>query len=374
MSTETGRGRRAARTVRGAAALSLLAGGLLAGAPAYAQAPSATGAPEVRFHLGGEELLPIAYPERYARSEALRQDVQWVEGNSEELREWWAEEGPVYLRRVTDLAGLPWPYPAVDVYLVRFWPVVSIEHPLVVALDAIRSSAGVLELPEDEDLRVLLVAHQVVHYLLDDPAFRSRRSRDPIYDHPFLQPGDFELEAMVNWLTYEGLRSVWGADRLRRATAGDLWRSYNPNHEFVTDELMEQWSLSRMRTLREWLVAHPEGSEVFDVAERYRERALGDRRAAATPAVEREEVTGTEYGADLGASYDGEVFVAYVDEASPAARAGLERGDVLETVEGRAVEDVVEAQRRMNDSWRRNQEINLSVTRGGREVFVTIRG
>ncbi|MBW3660210.1 MAG: PDZ domain-containing protein [Gemmatimonadetes bacterium] len=355
--------------------LVLTAGAALASAaPAAAQATVETGAPEVRFHLGGDELLPIAYPERYGSRASLEEDVEWVRENSDALRAWWAEEGPTYLRRVTDLAGLPWPYSGIDVYLVRHWPVVSIEHPLVLALEAVRSSSGQLELPDDDDLRILLLAHQVVHYLLDDPGFLPRSRRAAAYDHPFLRPGDFALEAMVNWLTYEALEDVWGRDRLRRATAEELWRGFNPNHAFVTGELMERWSLSRMRPLAEWLAAHPEGSEVLDIAERYRSEAVSAGRAVEEREIPREDRTGTEYGVDLGATFDGEVFVAYVDEGSAAARAGLLQGDVLATIEGRPVDDVVEAQRRMNESWSRNEEINLSVRRGEREVFVTIEG
>lgn len=350
------------------AALATLAVGPVS--PAAAQPTGETAEPEIRFHLGGEELMPIAYPERYRDAGALRDDVDWVVENSGELTGWWEEAGPTFLRRVTDLAGLEWPYEAVDVYLVRYWPVISIEHPLVLAVDAIRSSSGVVDLPEEDDALVLLLAHQVVHYLLDAPAFVPRAERDEVYGHPFLRPGAFELEAMVNWVTYEALTDVWGVRRLERATSSDLWRAYNPNHAFVTGELMEDWSLSRMRPLRQWLVAHPEGSEIFEVADRYR------REAGIAPpsdeAVERENRTGTAHGLDLGATYDGVVIVAYVDEGSPAARADLLRGDVLLTVEGRAVEDIVEAQRRIDESWRRDAEVNLSVRRGEREVFVTI--
>ncbi|MDX1660578.1 MAG: PDZ domain-containing protein [Gemmatimonadota bacterium] len=349
---------------------SAVVGPALQSAPATAQDAWETPAPEIRFHVGGEELLPIAYPQRYAEGDALREDVDWVDDHSRELRGWWDEEGPTYLRRASDLAGRAWAQDAVEVYLVRYWPVVSIERPLVLALDAIRSSNGVLELPEDDDLRVLILAHQVVHYLLNGPTVVPPDRREGPARHPFLRPGSFELEAMVNWITYEAMLDLWGAERLRRVTSTDLWRGYNPNHAFVTEELMERWPLSRMRTLREWLRAHPEGSEIFEVADRYRREAgVSARAEARTP---REDVTGTEHGVDLGATFEGVVIVSYVDEGSPAARAGLRRGDVVLTVEGRDVGDVTDAQRLIDASWERNEEVNLSVRRDGREVFVTL--
>lgn len=348
--------------------------GILAGAAVFAgafpAAARAQEAPTIRFHVGGEELLPIAYPERYRSDDDLEDDVEWARENSETLRAWWAGDGRTYLRRVTDLAGLAWEVEGIDVYLVRHWPVVSIERPLVLALDAVRASSGAMDLPEDEDTRVLLLAHQVLHWLLEPDA---PGARDRVFGHPFLEPGDFALEAMVNWLTYEALTDLWGAERLSRATSTVLWRGYNPNHAFVTGELMRTWDLSANRTLREWLQAHPEGSDVFDVAERYRKEAIGvARRTGEDAAVDRGNVSGTAHGIDLGADFEGDVFVSWVDESSPAARAGLRQGDLVETIEGRPVEDLVEAQRRMNGSWRENEEINLSVLRDGREVFVTV--
>lgn len=347
--------------VVGAMAVAALAAG-----PATARAQEV---PVVRFHVGGEELAPVAYPERYRSASDVEADVEWTRSHSRDLREWWAERGPLYLRRVTDLAGLAWEVDAVDVYLVRYWPVVSIERPLVLALDAIRSSGGVVDLPDDEDLRVLLLAHQVVHYLLDPD---QPTARDRVYDHPFLEPGDFALESMVNWLTYEALTDLWGADRLRRATDTDLWRGYNPNHAFVTEELRPTWRLSRTRPLRVWLEQHPEGSDVFDLAERYEREAVGVPRRDEERVVPREGATGTDYGVDLGADYEGRIVVAYVDEASPAARAGLRQGDLLSTIEGRSVDGLDDAGRRLRESWRENEEINLSVLRDGREVYLTI--
>ncbi len=88
----------------------------------------------------------------------------------------------------------------------------------------------------------------------------------------------------------------------------------------------------------------------------------------------RETLAGTEYGLDLGASFEGMVFVAFVDAGSPAELAGVRRGDVLRTIEGREVgQDVTDAKRRLTESWSENGEINISVERGGSEIFLSIR-
>lgn len=332
---------------------------------------SADRVPVVRFHVGGAELLPMVYPDRYGGDpQALTEDVEWVRDNADELVEWWDRDGLLFLQRVTDFTGLRWPYRDIDVYLVRHWPVVSIERPLVIALEAIRAGGRAVPVPEDDDVRILLLAHQITHYIVDRPDFRPSSPFDSAYEHPFMAPGNFEAEAMVNWLTYRAIEDLWGRKRLFAATSDEIWQAYNPNHSYVIDELEPRHRLSRQRPLTEWLADNPRGSEIFRVRDAYARQAS---TPSAQPAAERERVTGTDYGLDLGASHDGRIFVAYVDAASPAGRVGVQQGDVVRTIEGREVgTDVVSAQQQMDASWADNGEINLSVERQGREIFFSI--
>jgi hypothetical protein len=335
-----------------------------------ADAPAQTTVPAIHFHVGAEELMQTAYPVRSGEPIQLADDVRWVQGRGDDLVEWWERQGPAFLARASAYVGLPWPYRDIEVYLVRTWPVISIEYPLVLALGAVEGGGGVItEIPDDEDFQVLLLAHQITHYLLDDPTFVPQRERPGAYDHRFLSPGDLEVEAMVNWVLYAVLEELWGARRLERTTEHELWQAYNPNHAYVVDELVPRWRLSPSRTLAAWLAANPEGSEIFRVREAYRRQ----RAAPETTPAPGENLSGTPYGIDLGASFDGKIFIAFVDRASPADRAGLRQGDILLTIEGRPVgRDVVDAQARLDASWEDDGEVNLSVERGGREEFITV--
>lgn len=328
--------------------------------------------PVVRFHFGDAgELLQTAYPERYDQDgRRLAEDAEWARDHSEDITGWWEGQGMLFLHRLQDLTGLPWPYHQVDVYLVRYWPVVSIEHPLVLAVGAIRlPGGGETAVPEEEDVRRLLLAHQLAHYLLDDPEFVPVDDRHAAYDHPLLAPGNFAVEALVNWVVYRALGELWGEERLDTATANELWRAYNPNHGFVADELEPRHRLSRLATLVDWLEVNPEGSEIFRVRDAYVEQSA----TPVGPLPERERATGYDYGLDLAATYEGRIFVAYVDEGSPAARSGLMEGDLLRTIEGRpAGADVTAAQAALDASWERDREINVSVERGEEELFFTI--
>ena len=337
------------------------------GVPAIARGQSPA-VPIVHFRPGSPELLEIAYPAE-SPGEPEEDERDWIREEAETLTEAWERQGFLYLQRLADFTGLDWPYRDIEVYLVRTWPTVSIEYPLVLALESVRGAGGEASLPEGEDIRFLLLAHQIAHYLLDDPVFVPADRREAAYDHPFMAPGNFDVEALVNWVTYRALEDLWGEERLERAIQDPFWQSLNPNHAYVVEALMERHRLSRTATLTDWLNDNSPGSEVFEIREEYAGRIAGD---PTTPAG-RERVTGSEYGLDLGATFDGRIFFAYVDEASPAARAGALQGDLLKTIEGRPVSgDVVEAQRQIDDAWGQGREVDLSVERSGEEIFLTI--
>ncbi len=360
------------RSTAAVPALAILLGTLSGPGAARAQMATTGEVPVVRFHFAAAgELLETAYPDRYRiGGGSLAEDVEWARERSEEITGWWESQGTLFLQRLEDLTGLPWPHRQIDVYLVRYWPVVSIEHPLVLALDAVRLPlGGETPVPKEEDARALLLAHQLAHYLLDDPEFLPEDGRPAAYDHPLMAPGNYAVEALVNWVVYRALGELWGEARLEAATANELWRAYNPNHDFVVDELEPRHRLSRLARLDDWLEANPEGSEIFRVRQAYLERSA----TPVAPAPDRERATGSGYGLDLGATYEGRVLVAYVDEGSPAARAGLVGGDVVLTIEGRpAGADVMAAQAALDASWEANREINLSVERDGEELYFTL--
>lgn len=355
------------------AAVPALAIGLALAAPGASLAqPAAAEVPVVRFHFGDAgELLETAYPDRYRIGGGnLAEDVEWAREHAGEITRWWDGQGRLFLQRLEDLTGLRWPHRQIDVYLVRYWPVISIERPLVLALDAVRlPSGGSTPVPGDGDVQALLLAHQLAHYLLDDPEFVPQDDRPAAYDHPLMAPGDYAVEALVNWVVYRALGELWGEARLRAATANELWRAYNPNHDFVIDELEPGHRLSRLATLADWLEANPEGSEIFRVRRTYLEQGA----TPVTSLPERERATGSDYGLDLAATYEGRIFVAYVDAGSPAARAGLVEGDVMVTIEGRPTAgEVTAAQAALDASWEANREINVSVERDGQELFFTL--
>jgi S1-C subfamily serine protease len=175
-------------------------------------------------------------------------------------------------------------------------------------------------------------------------------------------------------VAYRALQDLWGADRLRRATAEPLWASYNPESAFV-DSLQSRWTLSLSRPLVTWLRDEPEKGPLVKLAERLESgRAEASARGEEGPAAQTGELAASDFGLDLGQTAEGRLFIAFLDPGSPADAAGLRSGDVVLTLEGRSFVSVADAMRAAHAAWEQNREVNLSVDRQGKEVFFQIHG
>ena len=360
-SPRTGR----SRTRRPARIVALAAG---LGWPAALGAQSDVDAPAVLFRFEPAYQAIVSGD----RGGDAGDDARWAAERAEDLTEFHAAQGERLLRLLADYAGLRWPYREISVYLVRTFPTLSIQYPLTIAVGEIRQGQGRQEVPGG-DFLVLTYAHQITHYLLDPPPEALPASRPAALSHPLMQEGSYRREALVNLVTYRALRDVWGPERLRRATAEPLWSSYNPAAAFV-DSLEAAWPLSVTRPLASWLAEEPPQGRLVRLAESFESRDAPAAGAAPPPppAGAPGTIAGNDVGLDLGQTSDGRLVIAFLDPRSPADDAGLRRGDVVLTVEGREFTTVSAAMGAVREAWRLNREVNLSVERQGREVFFQI--
>jgi hypothetical protein len=314
-----------------------------------------------------------AYQAVVAHDGDAEDDARWAERRARDLTDFYKSEGARLLRLISDYAGLSWPYGEIDVYVVRDFPTLSIQYPFTLAVGSIRQEGSHQDVPSG-DFLILTFAHQVTHYLLDPPPEALEADRPASLDHPLMEDGNYRREALVNLLASRALRDLWGEPRLRKVLDEPLWASYNPEEAFV-DSLQNVWPLSASRPLLSWLESEPKDGRLVELARRL-ESSRGGREDGtpsdqATPAAPGR-LSGSEFGFDLGQTSEGRLFIAFLDHGSPADRAGLRSGDLVQTVEGRPFDSPADAMRAVRSAWDSNREINLSVDRQGREVFFQV--
>ncbi len=97
---------------------------------------------------------------------------------------------------------------------------------------------------------------------------------------------------------------------------------------------------------------------------------LGIQMVTLTPDVQRELANTADFPFTVSA--DAGVLVTNVIQGSPAARAGLQAGDVITTVAGQSVKDAAEIQKLVSQQ-EVGGEVSLQVQRGDRPVSLTAR-
>lgn len=349
--------------------LAVLAALALAPLPARAQGTGAP-VPAVMFRFDPTYQAVVAGGSEEGRDP--EGDVRWAERRAKDLREFYESDGDRLLRLLSDYAGVPWPYEEIPLYVVRYFPTLSIQYPLTLAVGAIRQRGSRQDIPGG-DFLILTFAHQITHYLLDPPPEALAADRPRALDHPLLEEGNYRREALVNLVAYRALEDLWGPERLRKAVDEPLWASYNPETALI-DSLQASWTLSRTRPLVSWLGQEGKEGRLVKLAERL-ESAAGRPQAEEAAAGEGHApagLSGNEVGLDLGQTAEGRLFIAFLDPRSPADAAGLRQGDIVLTIEGRRFATITDAMRAVRDAWQASREVNLSVERQGKEVFFQI--
>ena len=74
--------------------------------------------------------------------------------------------------------------------------------------------------------------------------------------------------------------------------------------------------------------------------------------------------------AKVAAGVDGLLVGAVTDPATPAAKAGFQAGDVIVTVNGKSVKNVMDYFRVLNDTSKRS--VSFAVNRAGKEITIEI--
>jgi S1-C subfamily serine protease len=75
----------------------------------------------------------------------------------------------------------------------------------------------------------------------------------------------------------------------------------------------------------------------------------------------------------FSAESDGDVVVMSVAEGSPAAKAGLRRGDIISDVRDGAVASLADFYRKVWDSGPAGSEVPMRIVRDGRDTWVRLR-
>ena len=280
------------------------------------------------------------YPEYYVDVSAIN-DMNWVRAHDSTLTDFWRDTGPSILHDLSELSGIDWIEPKVEIYLVRFYPDVGGPDPLVIPVGGIKRGHLTQAAPTGNQMKLNLI-YQLAHRMLaqadksDDPFMRSMAG------HPLMRPGIFRRDNLAMLLTLVTAQRVMGLDSTYDAYRSTFWRERTPGREILEQYLLSEWILSSSHTLSQWVIGEPYTSQLV-IATR------PPRRTRPTTTAPRSYIEGLPLKGRLGFSViwnaASRLQIDKIDITRLGYASGLMEGDEIRSVDGvrvRNQKDMVE--------------------------------
>ncbi|MEW5994329.1 MAG: hypothetical protein AB1744_08025, partial [Candidatus Zixiibacteriota bacterium] len=166
--------------------------------------------PEIRIDTNAVSLQEALYPDYYRTHSAAR-DLRWVAEHDSELVAFWQTQGDTVLHILTELSGLEWQEGAFDFHLVRYFPSIGSDRPLILPLGGIKSTALTEAAPTGKNL-ILNLIYQLSRRMLAQAALPADSLYHPISYHPLMRPGPYRRDNLAMLLAVAACRNIIGLD------------------------------------------------------------------------------------------------------------------------------------------------------------------
>ncbi len=287
------------------------------------------GLPEVRIDHSSVSFQAGLYPEYYRSHSAVR-DMRWVQSNDSTLISFWQTKGDSILLLLSQLSGLNWVEPTINMYLVRFYPSVGNSVPLVIPLGGMRRGILVEAPPEGNRLQLNLI-YQLAHRML----CQAEQSGDPMTNHPLMQPGAYRRDNLAMLLALVTAQQVIGLDSTYDAYQSAFWKQRTAGREILEQYMLSEWILTADHPLARWVVDEPYGSALVRAT-----RPPRKQQKDISP-VRRVYVEGLPLKGHLGFSVKignaGQLVIDKIDVTRLGYACGLREGDAIRSVDGSRV-------------------------------------
>lgn len=297
--------------------------------------------PPIRVNSSSVGLQASLYPDYYRENSAIT-DMRWVDQNDSDMVAFINEVGPEILQSLTQLSGIDWIEPDLELYIVRYFPSMGGSDPLVLALGGMRRGQLIEAAPSGNSLKLNLI-YQLSQRMLA----QAEKSEDPfmrsLADHPLMRPGIFRRDNLALLLALVTSQQVLGLDSTYDAYQSAFWKQRTPGRQILEEYLLSEWILSPDRTLAQWVIEEPYTSRLVAATR-------PPRRSRDIPdSGPREYIEGLPVKGRLGFSVKwnaaSRLEVDRIDIRRLGFAAGLREGDEIRSVDGvrvRNQKDMVE--------------------------------
>jgi hypothetical protein len=286
--------------------------------------------PRVSVNNRSVSLQASLYPEFY-QSHSAAHDMRWVAENDSQLVARWNTQGDTILHILTELSGIEWVEQDFDIYLVRYFPTLGADDPLVLPIGGVKRG-DLIEAAPSGGSALLNLIFQLSRRMLS----QTVQPEDSVFtwtaEHPLMRPGPYRRDNLAMLLAAATCQNIIGLDSTRDVYTSAFWQQHLPGRQIFEDYLLNKWILTPDRTLADWIAAEPHGSALVAATRppRMQERPEGAGRKLHIDGLPLEGQLGLSVRIDE-ANY---LVVDTIDVYRLAYACGLRIGDRIRSVNG----------------------------------------
>ena len=284
--------------------------------------------PDVKISDRTESLQRNIYP-RYYGTHSVRADLRWVRANDSALVAFWEEKGDTVLHILTELSGIAWREPAIDINLLRYFPSVGNPSPLVIPVGGIMRGELIEAAPTGNLMRFNLI-YQLAGRMLDQTVQPRYGSDYGIAYHPLLRHTPYRRDNLILLLAVATSENILGLDSTRNAYQSSFWKRRSPGFQIFEEYFRDAWVLTPDQTLADQVASVPYGSHLVAVTRPPSRSSPADDRSR-QPFVEGLPLKG-DLGVSLSIDEGGLLRVDTLDTYRLAYASGLRKDDRIRSV------------------------------------------
>ncbi len=289
--------------------------------------------PDAQVTHSAVDLQTDLYPEYYGVYSA-RADMRWAASNDSDLVAFWESKGDTILHILTELSGIEWREPTLDINLLRYFPSVGTGNPLIIPVGGMKQDAIVEAVPSGKNMQLNLI-FQLARRMLDQ-TIQPRYGNDyGIAYHPLMRHGPYRRDNLAFLLAVTTSENVIGLDSARDARQSAFWRNHFPGLEIFERYFLKNWILTPDRTLADWLADEPFGSHLVAATRPPRRPDLSEQQPT-QKFIEGLPIKGV-LGMAVSLDDRGMLMIDALDPQRVAYAGGLRAGDRIRSVNGSRV-------------------------------------
>lgn len=289
--------------------------------------------PKVTVNNQTQSFQGSLYPEFY-KTHSVARDMRWVSRNDSLIVTFWENQGDTVLHVLTELSGLGWVESSFDIRLVRFYPSMGTPDPMVIPLGGMKDGSIIEAAPVGHQL-ILNLVYQLSHRMLAQANQPDHGVLHPIAYHPLMRVGPYTRNNLAMHLAIATCENLIGYDTAAEASRSAFFANHSPGHHIYDQYIRDQWLLTPQRTLSDWIIEEPYGSDLV---------AASRRPTRPKPAVEAPQVSHVEglpikgrFGFSVITDNDNFTVIDKIDTYRLAYACGLRSGDQIRRVDGALV-------------------------------------